>query len=140
MSRNPFVVNCLNKHPLVSSNTACMMETAWDAAIEAVLLAKDEHGKISVGKVKALKSTNQRQTGPDVRLDPSRVPTSDRTAEELDNLLTADPAKHNAFHEALKGGRIPAIKLLREWFACSLKSGVDYCEALARVNRRTVTA
>jgi predicted secreted Zn-dependent protease len=132
MSRNPFVTNCLNKHPHVSSATACMMESAWDAAIATVLLQKDAKGKISVGKVKALKSTNQRQTGPDVPTDPSRTPTTDMTIAELDAALAnASDAQRSEFNAEARrnGGMIPAIKLIRAWFGCSLKSGVDFVRA-----------
>jgi len=130
MSRNPFVINFLNKNPHLSSSAACTAEAAWDAAIEAVLLAKDDKGKISVGKVKALMSTKQRVTGPDVPLDPSRTPTRDMTIAEIEAALTPD--QKNEIIALTANGKmlVPPTKRLREIVSASLKTAVDYVRHL----------
>ncbi len=54
-SKNPFHT-FLNKYPFVSAGTACFGEAAWDAAIDAAVLATSSHPELSATVAK-LKST-----------------------------------------------------------------------------------
>jgi hypothetical protein len=62
-NKNPYVKNFLAMRPDWSSTSACHGEEAWDAAIDSVLYALNNHryiSKAALDDIKELRSTNQR--------------------------------------------------------------------------------
>jgi hypothetical protein len=60
-AKNPFNVHCLSENSLISGGTACMMESAWDKAINLAITAASSNGASkTVEQLKKLLSWEQR--------------------------------------------------------------------------------
>lgn len=138
---NPFF-NVVSPHWSLSAATVCNMEAAYDAALAAVVALTDKKGKISVGKVKKLFSTKQRESAPKPpseptiapRPEPRRGQTPTETLAMLNEQQTAE-----VLDELSRERLIGAIKIIRDYANVGLKEAKEAAEHLQAERRRAVS-